>query len=223
MFYAENISHSKKRAIDIGANIGIYSYFFSKKFESVEAFEPQSTCAETLLDYTLRRKNIHVHCNALSDENSVLPLYVPLKGDKVVSELATLNYTDNIQGDQCVKVATRKLDDYQFKEVSLIKIDVEGHESNVIRGAKETILTCKPILLVEIEQRHIGTKPIEIIFQQVLDLGYVGYFFLNGKRFPISDFVYELHQKPYLSGQNFTELHEDYPVGYVNNFIFTPI
>ena len=47
-----------------------------------------------------------------------------------------------------------KLDNIQIKNIGFIKIDVEGHELEVIKGAKETINKYNLILLVEIEKRH---------------------------------------------------------------------
>ena len=223
MFYAESILNSRNRAIDVGANVGIYSYFLAKNFEVVEAFEPQLVCAREILDWASSKSNIHVHCTALSDQNVVSPLHIPFDDKRIHSELATLNSNNISKQRRSIYVPTTKLDEYQFDEVSFIKIDVEGCEDKVLTGARETILNCKPLLLVEIEQRHIGTKPISHVFNQILELGYLGYFFWNKKRLPLSDFSYEIHQKPFLLGPDFFDLASNYQQGYVNNFIFEPI
>ena len=56
-------------------------------------------------------------------------------------------------------VNVKKLDNLQFENpISFIKIDVEGHEMEVIEGAIETITKNKPILLVEIEEIHSKKK-----------------------------------------------------------------
>ena len=41
------------------------------------------------------------------------------------------------------------LDDYQFTDVDFIKIDCEGYELHVLRGAEQTILNNKPVIIVE--------------------------------------------------------------------------
>jgi FkbM family methyltransferase len=51
-------------------------------------------------------------------------------------------------------VALQTLDSFQFENVSLIKIDVEGLAFSVIKGPEQKIASSRPVLLVEIEQRH---------------------------------------------------------------------
>lgn len=223
MFYVQNILTSKKRAIDIGANVGIYSYFFAKSFDFVEAFEPQLTCAREILDWASLKSNVRVHCTALSDQNGILPLHIPFDDGRLHSELATLNCNISVKQSQRIYVPANRLDEYHFQDVSLIKIDVEGYEDKVLSGAEKTIRKYKPVLLIEIEQRHIGNKPILSVFQQILELGYSGYFFLDDERFPLSEFSYEIHQKPFLIKPELFDLAPNYQQGYVNNFIFEPI
>ena len=77
-----------------------------------------------------------------------------------------------------MKCTVDKIDNYDFDDVDLIKIDVEGHEEYVIEGARNVIQSNKPILIVEIEQRHL--KQIEEVFQSILKLNYKGFFLENG-------------------------------------------
>ena len=104
------------------------------------------------------------------------------------------------------------MDAFGFTDRDLIKIDVEGHEAQVIEGAKKTLEASKPVIVVETEQRHIGQTPIENVFQNFFDLGYRGMFLSDEKVIDIDDFQYEKHQKPYLENV-FSE-------NYINNFIF---
>ena len=74
-------------------------------------------------------------------------------------------------------VNVKKLDDFRFENpISFIKIDVEGHELEVIEGAIATINKNKPILLVEIEERYSKRKVIDTI-KFVNALGYKSYYF----------------------------------------------
>ena len=57
-----------------------------------------------------------------------------------------------------------------------MKIDVEGHEKNVITGGRNLIKKCKPNLLIEIEERHSDDKT-ENIINYVNNLGYKSYEF----------------------------------------------
>jgi len=128
----------------------------------------------------------------------------------VVTGLASFR---EVKGEQAsVEVPVCRLDNYDFHNVSFIKIDVEGHESQVIEGGYHTILREKPTILIEIEQRHLGSKSIKEVFNQIAELGYEGSFFWNNQLKPLSEFCYEKNQEPFLN-----EIYSD---NYVNNFIF---
>lgn len=216
--YLENLITSHKRAIDIGANKGLYSYAFSKFCREVEAFEPQPWSAEIISKSKI--PNIKVHNIALSNRHGTQALYIPLVRGAPYPALASFEKSESEHKD--IEVSLERLDDYSFQDVSLIKIDVEGHESQVIEGAKQTILREKPILLVEIEQRHLDTKSIESVFKEITELGYEGSFLNNGKFFPLSEFSYDKYQKPFLEDDvNAIFRHKNR--GKVNNFIFRPI
>jgi hypothetical protein len=95
-----------------------------------------------------------------------------------------------------------------------MKIDVEGYESKVIEGATQTIMREKPILLIEIENRHLDGKSLEDIFDQISSFGYEGGFLHKGRIEKLADFYTQIQAK-----QNFF-LEEDSQKTYINNFIF---
>lgn len=199
----------KRRFVDIGANIGIWSYHFMNSFERVEAFEPNVDVTFRLK--ALQKRNITIHNVALSDFNGQSTLHVPVLNGAPVEAEATLKRELDSSKDKIVDV--HKLDDYKFDDIDLIKIDVEGHESHVLEGAKDTIKINKPILVVEIEQRHIN-KPIDEAIDQFIALGYAGHYIDNGALCAIEKFSYEAHQREYL--------HNVKSRKYINNFIFFP-
>lgn len=216
LFYIGKSVKKGRRAIDIGANEGMYSYLFSQKFDVVEAFEPQANCTQLLSIYNkYHRQNINIHNVGLSNFCGTSTLYIPIAeaaDAQVVSGLATFTQIRGKQ--QQIEVPVYKLDDYQFEDVSLIKIDVEGHESQVIEGGTEMISREKPVILVEIEQRHLEDKPIEKVFEQITALDYEG-FFWHQQLHPLSEFSYEQNQKPYLENV----FHQNY----IHNFLFYPV
>lgn len=59
------------------------------------------------------------------------------RGIPIVSGFASLEKA--VGQYQSINVPVRRLDDYGFTEVSFVKIDVEGHESSVLDGARETL------------------------------------------------------------------------------------
>jgi hypothetical protein len=79
-----------------------------------------------------------------------------------------------------------------FQDVSFIKIDVEGHELSVLEGGVRTIANNRPVLWVEIEQRHLS-RPMSDVFEFIKSLGYDGGFY-DGTFQPLEKFRYEIHQ-----------------------------
>ena len=193
--------------LDIGANNGVYTYALSPLSRRVEAFEPVPACARTLEAF--RATNVRVHEVALSSSNGAGQMYVPLKGGLADTALASFSRPPG--SFETIPVAVRRLDEYGFDHVSFIKIDVEGHELDVLRGARETIERCSPVLLIEIEQRHLGF-PIDLVFDEVGRLGYRGFFLDRGRATALSEFSFETHQEPFLQ--------DVLSPNYVNNFIF---
>ena len=88
---------------------------------------------------------------------------------------ATMHPKNKIDNYKKVPVKTKKLDDIEIgNKIGLIKIDVEGHERNVLQGGIETVKNNKPVLLVEIEERH--TKiPITETINFIKSIGYKGF------------------------------------------------
>jgi FkbM family methyltransferase len=137
-------------AIDVGANEGLYSYAVAKLFDRVEAFEPNETASADLRDYNCPK--INLHGVALSRSEGEATLHVPILAHGLINvgygslERETLPPSDSVT-TQIVR--TKTLDSYGFENIAFIKIDVEGHELQVLEGATETIARCRPIILLE--------------------------------------------------------------------------
>jgi FkbM family methyltransferase len=201
-------------AIDVGTNIGIYSYFLSKFCRKVESFEPVPQCTKMLDAYAKRKGNITIHNVGLSSRAGRTELYYPYLGNTTAPNLGLSSFTDPGGRRGSLSVDIKRLDDYAFTEVGIIKIDVEGHEYEVLLGAVETIRREKPVLLVEIEQRHLA-RPMTEAFGFILNLGYAGGFYRGSDYLPLEQFSYERDQAPYLNSI--------YDGNYVNNFLFKPL
>ena len=70
IIYADKILKKKRRFLDIGSNVGIYSYYFSRKFKNLESFEPIKEITYRLS--ALKLKNIKLYHMALSNKNNNL-------------------------------------------------------------------------------------------------------------------------------------------------------
>lgn len=209
------------RAIDVGANIGMYTYAFARCFDAVEAFEPQPRCATTIEQSVRRMPHVRVHRIGLSDCRENATLHVPIVHGRFRTHQASgLASLSPIGGEvETLTIDLVPLDDFGFADASLIKIDVEGHERAVIAGAKRTIDRSRPTLIVEIEQRHLGCVPIAEVFAQIQALGYSGWFLRGDALEDIANFSYERDQFAY---------EDDVAAGrnthaYINNFIFEPL
>ncbi len=149
--------------LDIGANIGNHTLYFSKILKrDVYAFEPVRE------NYNLLRKNI-----LINDLKNIKTFNIALG---MCNSKVTLrqNYQDNSGTWEIVDytgdIDIIPLDDINInKKISYMKIDVEGHELEVLKGAINTIKTNLPLLSIEF---HSGNK-----FKELKDflstLGYV--------------------------------------------------
>lgn len=209
MFLLDQLLGSKRLAIDVGANCGFFSYHLAKMGKSVEAFEPLPECARAISAY--RSSRIRVHNVALSSAPGTLRLFTPIFNG--VPYPACSTFTPVAGPHEFCDVPVRTLDEFAFRDICLVKIDVEGHELEVLKGAEQTLRRERPVVFIEIEQRHLKI-PVAEVFAYLLAQGFSGYFLVAGKLRPLTEFVYEIHQKPFLADVN----HPDY----VNNFLFLP-
>lgn len=155
-------------ALDIGANHGIYAYALSRLSPTVHCFEPLAECCGYIRDHGA--VNITVHNVALSDRAGELELHVPVIGGRAVYTRASLDRPDGPFESRRVEVRT--LDSYGLTGVGFIKIDVEGLEASVLRGARRTLETHHPNLLVEIDRARHGRDSFLAVHATLQALGY---------------------------------------------------
>lgn len=208
---AIELSTMARTAIDIGANRGVYSYWFAKRAQHCIAFEPNPDCAELL-----RRglpASVEVHQAALSDADGSADLTIPIMAGEENSYRSSLQEASS-GSSRTVSVRTATLDSFTISEVDLIKIDVEGHEIETLAGAAETLRRHLPTVVIEAEERH-RPGAVDVVRSTFERLDYSGYFLFDGKAHPISEFEVEIHQIPPSSAGARTAT-------YANNFIFVP-
>lgn len=205
------IVRKHSHVVDIGGNRGSYAYCLWSLGAKLEVFEPNPKCSKVLSAWGKGKPNVNIHSFALSDSSGSTTLHIPIdESGEEHDASASIEFTEFAHArEQLVMLQT--LDSYQFKDVSFIKIDVEGHEYSVIGGALETISVSHPAMLVEIEQRH-NTRPIHEVFERILNLGYLGFFLCDDRLMALKNFDVSLHQ----SKDKFGDTTEQY----VNNFLF---
>ena len=177
-------------AIDVGANIGVYTFFMSRHASQVFSFEPNADLAARLEG---RFKNTRVFPLAVSDISGEDFLHIPIVDGIAVHEAATLTgrlpHHDDIQEQRIQKA---RLDDLGLEGIELIKIDVEQHERQVVKGAMSIIKTCRPNLIIEVTPL-LYDKPLFAEFKHILELGYRGLFRYQCRLMEHDKFIPEIH------------------------------
>ena len=185
-----------KIAVDVGVYRGVYSYKLSEEFNHVYAFEPNPLIYPFLnKNLTKIIKNLTLSNFALSNNSGITDLKIPTRSKSIFKNnveelyklgLATIHKNNNFNNYESIKVNKTKLDD-NLKDVNIgfIKIDVEGHEKEVIEGARNLIIKYKPILLVEIEEKH-NMKPVSETINFISQLGYSAFFCKNSQLYSVS-------------------------------------
>jgi len=147
-----NLLYNIKNIIDVGANFGYHTLLFSQQVsDNVFAFEPQSQNFN-LLENNVKNnniKNVILYNFACGDTNSDIKMSII--EDNVLS-VNMGDFTPNIlANDNFTITKSILLDDMNFPDISIIKIDVQGWEKKVLLGATNLINKYKPILIIEFE------------------------------------------------------------------------
>jgi len=131
-------------AIDVGAHVGTFSRVLGREFAHVAAFEPvpeHFICAEiNLADVP----SVTIHRCALGDVE--LDSRMDAGGENSGNARLTV--------DGSIDVQIRRLDDFGYHAVNFIKIDVEGYELAVLKGAQNLISLYGPVIMVEQKPGH---------------------------------------------------------------------
>jgi FkbM family methyltransferase len=176
--FAHRFLKAGMTVIDIGAHRGFHTLFFSKKVGKrghVISFEP-SLRDRKRLELHLKInfcRNVELRDCALGEEEGSASLYVV----RVNSVLNSLRPPDTPQESFPTPVPMRKLDDVlsqaQLDRIDFIKLDVEGGELGVLKGAERLLQRIpRPVILCEVvEQRtrpwgHPGRLVIEHLSQR---------------------------------------------------------
>lgn len=171
-----NLCVRNELAIDIGANRGVYAWHFLRWTRNVVAFEPHPGMASFL--NLAFGKRIRIEEVALSDSEGTATLRIPV--DLMQSGCATIEEANPLTGDSTeVRVRRRRLDDYVLDRTAVIKVDVEGHELALLKGAKALLTRDLPTLIVEAEDRH-REGALDSISGYLAEIGYRGFFLQDG-------------------------------------------
>jgi len=172
---AQNYGDKSKIFVDCGAHMGAYSIILSDHFREVYAFEAQRRTYNQLCGniFINEKSNITAHNKAVTD---------PVKANQlmdlsIVSEDGGGSTIRIPQPDQKVlateKVKTVTLDHYHLTDVGLLKLDVEGNELNVLKGAQYTLMRSNfPPIIFEANNDEWYEKEKAQLFEFITTMRY---------------------------------------------------
>jgi len=176
--------HKDGIVLDIGANLGTFSIPLARANPHLtfHAFEAQriiyyQLCANTFINGL---DNIHNHHRAMSDKQGRLELTVPdyanegnIGAFSIDEEVRKNEYECKTQG-AVEAIMASPLDKLLHKDVRLIKVDVEGHELEVLKGGRETIEANNypPIIFEAWNWKPWFEPKRKELFQYLTDMGY---------------------------------------------------
>lgn len=209
---------SGKTSLDVGGNVGDYAFGLSSLVPKVITFEPNPGYAGRLR--RLNIPNVTVEEVVISDKEGEAVLRIPQVHGRVDEGMGSVEQSavPDEHLVRSIRVRTRTIDSFDFANIGFIKIDVEGHEEAVLKGAIKTIERNRPNLLIEIEDRH-NPGGVDRIKAELGRIDYQGWFFQDGKMVPIVNFSPEKHQVVTESLQHARFNRRDLS-SYINNFFF---
>ena len=182
--------HRPGSLVDVGAHDGLLTLPLSRlPGAHVLAFEPLPTAFTRLRAACAGAATVTPICQALGDAPGELTLSVPMVEGVRHEQWASLVKTFEGHGDHVgaeqIKVPVVTLDSYRLRDLTAMKIDAEGAEYEVLRGARDTLQQCRPVLTLELEERHRpGSTWAVPAFLDALD--YATCFALEGRWRPAS-------------------------------------
>jgi FkbM family methyltransferase len=179
---AIGVDFKEATALDIGANIGNHSLYFSDHFKRVVSFEPHPRIFKVLSLNAELASNISVYNVGLSDQEGSAVLSGPAVnfGRSTICETRDANAVD-------IKLV--KLDTFsEFENVKLLKIDVEGHEYKALSGARKIIQEHQPIILFEQHADDFINGESQVL-ALLRELGYKDFAIIRRYPLPLPSFL----------------------------------
>ena len=166
----------KRLCLDVGANIGNHSVFFTNHFDEVIAFEPHPRTFKLLEANAWQLPKLKPIMMGASDRKAELVAWYNPRNIGAASVEETIWNASEKPKDKRTHSTTLSLErldklvpKLKHDEVDFIKIDAEGHELNVLKGAIEIIGKSKPPIAIELSG---GVSRITETVEFLKTLGY---------------------------------------------------
>jgi FkbM family methyltransferase len=139
-----DLTPSRTLALDIGANVGLWSRDLTEAFAHVISFEPVSDFRDCLVK-NVPASNLEVRGCALGEEDTFINMII------TVENTGHSHVDTSTMGHGTTPMY--RLDSLELPKIDYIKIDCEGYENTILRGARQTIMRDRPVMVVE-HKRH---------------------------------------------------------------------
>ena len=145
--YLEALGRTTGRgvAVDVGAHIGLFSYWMVRDFDQVIAFEPVEA---------------HRECWRANVPERVQDLLYPFALGATDGSVRLEPVDPSSSGGTYVAgtgpIDMYPLDRFNLQRLDLLKIDCEGYERNVLEGAVRTVKRCRPVVVVEQRPKQVA-------------------------------------------------------------------
>ncbi len=152
------VAPSSLAFVDVGSHCGFWSLMFADYFGSVHAIEPAQYQYE-LLEQNLKDnaiRNITPMRLALSDSEGLRVLHV--MGMSGGNNMIGAPLESPMRTEQ---VSVTMLDRLALPQIRMMKIDVEGHEYEVLRGSIKTIQRDRPVIVIESDPLGLSRDQVQ--------------------------------------------------------------
>lgn len=138
-----------KCLVDVGACVGLWALFAAKKGVEVYAFEPSPIAYNLLAKLAVNHPNLHTYPYALGDVNATQKMCI---SKYEIGAVMNQEQTKRVGGKTVVDQTVHTLDSMNLEQVGVLKIDTEGYEMPILRGAQKTIRKNQPLLIIEVHK-----------------------------------------------------------------------
>lgn len=143
---------NKGVAVDVGSHVGLWSYPLSKHFDQVLAFEPVPIFRQCWELNVSSGNGAILFPVGLGEEKGMLDIHYIAEH---TGKTGPIPPGKTPPRSEIIRAPITRLDEFDFPQVDFFKIDCEGHELAVLKGAVETLKRCKPVVVVEQRPQHL--------------------------------------------------------------------
>lgn len=174
--------------LDIGANIGYFTLTAAKKCKSgqVFAFEPVSLLFKKLKNNILKNNlhNVQAIQHAVGEVQGSIKMYLSAEDNMGMSSRhAPENFSGVTEDVEMISIDEWAME-IKADYVDIVKIDIEGGEFLALQGMRQTLINCRPFLIIEISEETMAPFGFasKIIFEFLGTLGYESFKINNDGR-----------------------------------------